>query len=62
MMAKRKRRNVFSGTNCGLRASITSLGNEARPTVPITLPKLRFLGETTKDDDGKRRVTEQSSA
>ena len=56
----RGRGNPFAGTNLSRRAGITSLGGEARPAAPVTLPKLRFLGETT-DDDGKRRVTEPSS-
>jgi len=57
----KKRRNPFQGLNLSRRASITSLGGETRRHVPISLPKISIL-ETEKEDDGKRRVTELSSA
>jgi hypothetical protein len=57
----KKRRNPFQGLNLPRRASINPLGGETR-RVPVTLPKLRFLGQITDDDDGKCRTTERSSA
>jgi hypothetical protein len=56
-----KRRNPFQGLNLPRRASINPLGGKAR-SVPVSLPKLRFLGETTDDDDGKCRVTTEPSS
>jgi hypothetical protein len=54
----RKRRNPFQGLNLPRRASINPLGGETR-RVPVSLPKVSIR---TLNDDGKRRVTEPSSA
>jgi hypothetical protein len=52
------KRRLFQGLNLPRRASITSLGAEAR-IVPVTLPKISIQAT---DDDGKcRAVTEPST-